>query len=79
MSKPIPTDAEIQQAIGTTTHTVEDIKMWAMKALCRYYTSHTVGQILHELKLVDSASPYRFKPTELCKRSVWEWHRKDRF
>lgn len=74
----IPTDEQIKEAIANTTHSIDDIKNFALKALCDFYTCSSAEQILIKLGLFNEIEefPGHLDPTRLGQDSVWEWHKK---
>ena len=67
----IPTDAAITEAAGGL-YTVEEMKKWALKAVCHFYRCHSADQILLNLGLLE-ADDAGLKVTDICEFSVWEW------
>ena len=69
----IPSDEKIAEVAGDV-FSVEEMKKWALKAVCHFYRCHSADRILLQLGLLVQANDGEgFVATDVCELSVWEW------
>ena len=68
----IPSDERIAEGAGDL-FSVEEIKKWALKAVCHFYRCSSADKILIQLGLLAHDVESELRATDVCELAVWEW------